>query len=106
MDSKIKLNIFIAVVVLVMILGGYIAYITLYKYELLVKIILAGWLLLLLYKDFFKNDNKSGGLSSIDIKFPRDLKLVPYFLILSIVIGWGFKQFFDSLVTLIYQVAR
>ena len=106
MNSRIKLSVFIVIVILIMALGVYIAYMTLYKYELFVKIILSGWLLFLAYKEFFYNDSNSKVLTNIEIKFPRDLKHIPYFLMLSIVLGWGAMQFFDSIITLLRQVTR
>jgi hypothetical protein len=86
-----------------MILGGYIAYKTLYDYELIVKLTLTGLLLFLLYREFFNRRGKTRGYLNINIKLPKDLILIPYALLISVVVGWAFKQFFDALFYVIYR---
>ena len=94
---------FIVLVIIAMILGGYIAYETLYVYELIVKLTLTGLLLFLLYREFFYWRGKTRGYLNINIKLPNDLILIPYTLLISVVIGWAFKQFFDTFFYVIYS---
>lgn len=93
----------ITLVIIAIILGGYIAYLTLYVYDLIVKLTLTGLLLFLLYREFFYWRGKSRGYLNISIKLPKDLILIPYTLLISVVIGWAFKQFFDTLFYVIYS---
>lgn len=104
MKNKLVNYAFVILIVATVFLGGYIAYKTLYTYEVVVKLVLAGWLLLLVYKEFFGSDNNSQNFSKITLVFPRDLKLIPYTLIMSIVLGWAFKQFADALFFVIYRL--
>lgn len=104
MKNKLVNYAFVILIVVTVFSGGYIAYKTLYTYEIVVKLVLTGWLLLLVYREFFGSDNNFQHFSKITLVFPKDLKLIPYTFIISIGLGWAFKQFADTLFYIIYRL--
>jgi hypothetical protein len=87
--------IFFTLLVIAVAIGGYIAYATLYRYELLVRGALGFTTLYFIYRQIMSSNEISEEPRGIYIKLPRDLKLIFLGFIVSIITCWAAGQLLD-----------
>jgi hypothetical protein len=77
--------------------GVYIANVTLYRDELLVKGTLSFTTLYLMYRQFISSNEVSTDPDGMHIKFPRDLKFILLGFVVSIITYWAAGQLLSIL---------
>lgn len=92
-----KNQIFLGIEIVIVILGIYVAYVTVYRYEIIVRATLGLTVHYLLYRAYMlpkRIDNKPIG---IQVDFPRDIKLFVIDFFAIVVMIWAGVQVLDMI---------
>jgi len=97
-----RYRIFLVVEIVMVAIGAYVAYVTVYGYEIIVRAVLGLTVLYLLYREYVLLKTMGNKSFGVKFEFPKDIKyfVIDFFVV--IVMIWAGVQVLDLIRYLIY----